>query len=321
MKGSQSDASTATTFSVDKLSYEIFSILESKFLSGIPTKNLLQRPAAGRVRILSIDTGGATNGLLAAASITRLESSLQRLTSDPSARISDFFDVAAGAGTGGVLAALLFVSGAGGRPLFSAAEASRLLLALLHTRTPLLSRIFLYRKDGKFLNKSLLGRIFGELTLRDTVKPLLITCFDMRTRAPFLFSRAAALENQEFNFLLSDVCAATTGAAAEIMSVDRKTVVEALAGGVAVENPAAAAMTHVVNNRTEFPLTTEVEDLFVVSLGNGELTSPTSPSGLAGIVGQITADMVSDYLSLSLSRYIYIYLYIYIFYPCAMHLS
>lgn len=89
----------------DRLSKEIFSILESNFLFGAQT----QTPdlSVGRVRVLSID-GGADGGALAAAALVRLERRLQELSGNPAARVADYFDLAAGSGAGGFLAAALF---------------------------------------------------------------------------------------------------------------------------------------------------------------------------------------------------------------------
>jgi hypothetical protein len=128
---------------VDKLTYEIFSILESKFLFGYddPQRQrqqhhqleaaglgkamrcgrlALQKQSKGKVCILSIDRGGrAADELLAGEALVRLVASLRRRTGDDSTRLAEFFDVAAGSGAGGVLAAMLVARRADGRPLFS----------------------------------------------------------------------------------------------------------------------------------------------------------------------------------------------------------
>ncbi|URD97709.1 (RNA) helicase [Musa troglodytarum] len=312
---------------VDKLSYEIFSILESKFLFGIDDPKLLlsssSSPAAapgGKVRILSIDGGGrSSDALLAAASLARLESSLHSRTGDPSARVADFFDVAAGSGAGGVLAALLFTRGPDGRPLFAADEALRFLLersgrSFVPARRGPLGWL-LHRRPGAALR-----RVFGDATLRDTVKPVLVPCYDLTTGAPFLFSRADAVEADGFDFRIREVCAATcadpaAGAApVEMRSADGRTRIAAVGGGVAMGNPAAAAITHVLNNKQEFPFAAGVEDLMVLSLGNtagcagpeggpGRRRLVPSPSELVRIAGEGVADMVDQAIAMAFGHH------------------
>ncbi|EXC24749.1 hypothetical protein L484_018463 [Morus notabilis] len=96
-----------SNYEADKLTYEIFSILENKFLFGYDNHKAnhnpkLSTPAQnGKVRILSIDGGGTTGGILAAAALRRLESSLRSKSGNPNAGIADYFDVVAGSGAGG----------------------------------------------------------------------------------------------------------------------------------------------------------------------------------------------------------------------------
>ena len=130
----------------DKLTYEIFSILESKFLFGYggggggggETKSLQCAPPVSRgnrVCVLSV-AGGARpeDGLLAAAALVRLEAAVQRRAGSKAARLADFFDVAAGSGAGGVLAAMLFARGPCGRPMYSADDALGFLLRRVRRR-------------------------------------------------------------------------------------------------------------------------------------------------------------------------------------------
>ena len=42
-----------------------------------------------------------------------------------------------------------------------------------------------------------------------------------------------------------------------------------------MNNPAAAAVTHVLHNKRDFPSVNGVEDLLVLSLGNGPLNNPS----------------------------------------------
>ncbi|KAG5402225.1 hypothetical protein IGI04_016832 [Brassica rapa subsp. trilocularis] len=114
----------------------------------------------------------------------------------------------------------------------------------------------------------------AKLTLKDTLKPVLIPCYDLTSSAPFLFSRADALETDGYDFKLWEVCRATWAEPGvfepvEMRSVDGKTRCVAVDGGLAMSNPTAAAFTHVLHNKQEFPLVRGVEDLLVLSLVGG----------------------------------------------------
>ncbi|XP_043687446.1 patatin-like protein 6 [Telopea speciosissima] len=316
-----------STFGVDKLTYEIFSILENKFLFGyedqklfvsgkqeIPVETLKSgENVSGKVRILSIDGGGATDGILAGKSLVHLEAYLRKKSGNTDARISDYFDVVAGTGTGGILAALLFTRGKDGRSMFTADEALRFLIdnrrKISHS-SPAGAFRRIFRSSNKV--EKLFRRTFGDSTLKDTVKPALIPCYDLSTRAPFLFSRADALETDGYDFKMREICAATSAdptvmSAVEMRSVDQKTSILAVDGGVAMNNPTAAAITHVLNNKHEFPFCDGVEDLLVVSLGNGESDSGSRKPKLSAaefvtVAGEGASDMVDQSVSMAFNH-------------------
>ncbi|XP_024978194.1 patatin-like protein 7 [Cynara cardunculus var. scolymus] len=293
---------------MNKLTSEIFSILENNFLFGYDNPLEQKKSATGKVRILSIDGGGATDGVLAAKAILHLESSLRRKSGSTNAHIADFFDVAAGSGIGGVLAALLFTRGKDGGPLFTADEAVKFVTEngrklCRSSKQGVLRRIL--RSTGNVFDQT-----FGDLTLKDTLKAVLIPCYDLTTGAPFVFSRADAMEMDGCDFKLSDVCAATTAVRGptKTFSVDRRTKIAAVGGEVAMNNPTAAAITHVLYNKQEFPFCNGVDDLLVVSLGNGEPLSVISgnqaPSrtALVKIVGEAVSDTVDQAVSMAFGQ-------------------
>ncbi|KAJ8758628.1 hypothetical protein K2173_000349 [Erythroxylum novogranatense] len=319
-------------FDVDKLSYEIFSILENKFLFGAssfvyddakPSKNLGLDPtqkgvgvsvrsvsSESKVRILSIDGAGPTNGILSAVSLQRLESRLRQKSGNPNACIADYFDVVAGSGTGGVLAALLFTRGKDGRPMFTADQALSFVVQNGRKLNPSPSSV-LRRALGsprKALEK-LLKKTFGDFTLKDTLKSVLIPCYDLSSRGSFVFSRADALEMDGYDFRMSDVCLATSAdptviGTVEMRSVDGKTKIMAVDGGLTMNNPTAAAITHVLNNKQEFPLCNGVENVLVVSLGNGESSFgvdsvDSSPARFLRIAGEETSGVVDQAVSMA----------------------
>ncbi|KAM3288522.1 patatin-like protein 3 [Capsicum chacoense] len=311
---------------VDKLTYKIFSILENNFLFGYDNnKNNINNPklsphackgknnlnfsensknvGAGKIRILSIDAG---NGILAAKSLAYLEATLRRKTGKEDTHISNFFDVVAGSGAGGLLAGFLFTRGKDGVPLFTAEEALDFLVEngrriSGHSRSGVFRRVF--RSPEKAI-----GKVLGELTLKETVKSVLIPCYDLNTKSPFLFSRADALEMDGCDFKLADVLAATLADhAVEVKSVDGIRKIRAVGGGVAMNNPTAAAVTHVLNNKHEFPFANSVEDLLVVSLGNGEYSGNgkmmSSPETFVKIAGDGAADMVDQAVSMAFGEF------------------
>ncbi|KAB5568373.1 hypothetical protein OIU77_025871 [Salix suchowensis] len=257
---------------LSKATLEIFSKLEQKWLSHCETTK--------KTRVLSID-GGGTIGIVAGAALIHLEDQICLKTGDPQARIADFFDIIAGTGIGALLAAMLSADDGSGRPLFSARDA----VAFVAEKNSSLFRVkrngFLSRRrrfSGRSMEKVLkeaLKRDDGViLTLKDTCKPLLVPCFDLKSSAPFVFSRADAIESPSFNFELWKVCLATSATPSlfkpfNLTSVDGKTSCSAIDGGLVMNNPTAAAVTHVLHNKRDFPSVNSVEDLLVLSLGNG----------------------------------------------------
>lgn len=251
--------------------------------------------------ILSIDGGGrAADGLLAGAALARLESSLRTRSGDPSARISDFFDVLAGSGAGGVLACMLSARSPHGRPLFSAEEALQFLIKNLKKTWSKKRKGLIFRNSSGRVKS--FKKLFGEMTLKDTVRPVLVPCYDLTTGSPFLFSRADAIENEGYDFKVREVCEATCcdgiDGGIEAKSVDGKRRVVAVGGGVAMGNPTAAAITHVLNNKKEFPLAGGVDDLLVVSIGSSDAGCPKAAGEASeGEIVRIAAEGVADMVS------------------------
>ncbi|KAJ7972792.1 Patatin [Quillaja saponaria] len=239
---------------LSQVTLEIFSKLEQKWLSHCETTR--------KTRILSID-GGGTTGIVAGAALIHLEDQIRLKTSDPHAQIADFFDIIAGTQL------MLFQRGI--RKCSSSNTPECFAGAWIYSDRSMdkvLKEVFQRREDGKVL------------TLKDTCKPLLIPCFDLKSSAPFVFSRADASESPSFNFDLWKVCRATSATPSvfkpfSFSSVDGKTACTAINGGLVMNNPTAAAVTHVLHNKRDFPSVNSVEDLFVLSLGNGPSSGPS----------------------------------------------
>ncbi|KAL3338327.1 hypothetical protein AABB24_030462 [Solanum stoloniferum] len=316
-----SDMRLEPSIDTDKLSYEIFSILESKFLFGYDDQKLwvpknLPSPVEdskndgvltstateniqaiknqrGKICILSIDGGGMRN-ILSGKALAYLEQALKVKSGNPEARIADYFDVAIGSGVGGIFTAMLFSTKDQNRPVFQADDTWKLLEEQGRRIYPskgsssagngFLRRVFrggATRSDTsgleKVMKEAFMDKKTGRcLTLKDTLKPVLIPCYDLSSTAPFLFSRADAFESESFDFRLWEVCRATSAEPGLfepvcMKSVDGKTGCLAVDGGLAMSNPTAAAITHVLHNKQEFPFVRGVEDILVLSLGTGQL--------------------------------------------------
>ncbi|CAA0814463.1 Patatin-like protein 6 [Striga hermonthica] len=284
----------------NKLSYEIFSILESKFLFGYDDRKLWVpkqitasnggvqevKNQRGKICILSVD-GGGMRSIISGKTLSYLETALRNKSGDPDARIADYFDVAAGSGIGGVFTAMLFASGDRSRPIFHADDTWRFLATdgekfcrATRKRGGFLKRVL--KKTGgseagleKVMRGAFKDRRTGRsLTLKDTLKPVLIPCYDLSSTAPFLFSRADALEADSYDFNLWEVCLATSAEPGVfgpvcLRSVDGSTQCVGVDGRIAMSNPAAAAITHVLHNKQEFPFVRGVEDILVLSVGTG----------------------------------------------------
>ncbi|KAF3631829.1 putative inactive patatin-like protein 9 [Capsicum annuum] len=260
-----------------KVTMEIFSKLEQKWLYQYEGK---------KTRILSID-GGGTTGIVCGAGLIRLEQQICAKVGDPHARISDYFDIIAGTGVGAVFAAMLVADRGDGRPIFTAKDAVRF-VTVNQSRLFKAKNVGVIHRKRRFSGKSM-DKVLKEtfrrddgkvLTLKDTCKPILVPCFDLNSSAPFVFSKADATESPSFDFELWKVCRATSANPSmfkpfQLNSIDGKTSCSAVDGGLVMNNPAAAAVTHVLHNKRDFPSVTSVDDLLVLSLGNGPL-SPQS---------------------------------------------
>lgn len=268
---------------LSKMTMEIFSKLEQQWLSNNTTTCIK------KTRILSID-GGGTSAAVSVAFLVHLEEAIHSKTGDHNLRIADFFDIVAGTGIGGLIAAFLTAGDTSGRPMFTAKDIAKFLVGNFSAmfkpkRAGILRRRNTRRCSGESLEKVLRG-VFSKdgrktpMTLKDTCKPILVPCYDLNTSAPFVFSSAAASASAwtALDFELWKVCRAAMATPSvfepfELTSVDGKTVCFGVDGGLVMNNPTAAAVTHVLHNKVDFPSVNGVEDLLVLSLGNGTLSS------------------------------------------------
>jgi predicted acylesterase/phospholipase RssA len=227
-----------------------------------------------RFRVLAID-GGGIRGLIAARVIARLE----QLISDSAGterRIADCFHMVAGTSTGGLLALGLTVPDPKHpeRPRLSAEELADLYVSdgpriFDGTLQKLLSLGgWIAPKHAAGRLEEALSRRFGEARLRDALRELIITTYDMAEPGPHFFKRWRAREMAARDASMVDVGMATSAAPTYFPSrgLDGRALID---GGVFAANPSVAAVVEALKRRDTDPRDLLPSDLLVVSLGTG----------------------------------------------------
>ncbi|KAJ7524688.1 hypothetical protein O6H91_17G016600 [Diphasiastrum complanatum] len=239
-----------------------------------------------KVCLLAID-GGGMRGIIAATVLVHLEEALKRKSGNPKARIKDYFDIAAGTSVGGLLVSFLFAGDENGHPIFTAEESFKFMIEkgkdIFKFRRA--QRVFASLR-GLFSPKystqfweSVLQTLFirnGEaITMRDTLKPLIIPGYDLATAGPVVFKTADAIDSPSWNFRLWEVIRATSSVPglwkpARLTSVDGTNSFAAVDGGLVLNNPTGVAVNHILNNKREFLSVNSIHDMLILSIGCGQ---------------------------------------------------
>ncbi|NBL65735.1 patatin [Flavobacterium sp. NST-5] len=239
-----------------------------------------------KIRILSLD-GGGIRGIISCVILKFIEEQLQKLD-NPNAKIGDYFDLIAGTSTGGILAAVLLVPNENKTAKFSVEAALDLYSEKGETIFDVNFWEHLTNPFGlfneKISEKSLerqLNEVFGNLQIKDFIKPSLITSYDIFHRKAKFFTSHEAHSNLE-NFYAKDICRATSAAPtyfepAKIKSVygQEFTLID---GGVYANSPALCAFAEAgkipfstILNDPEKPDFPDIKDMMIVSVGTGEV--------------------------------------------------
>ena len=220
-------------------------------------------------KVLAID-GGGIRGIIPALILVAIEQRTQRA-------ISDVFDMLAGTSTGGIIALGLTKPGAGGRPDKSATDIVGLyetqgmnifphsLRQVLHVEALAGSK---YPADGI---ESTLQRYFGDVRLKDALKPVIVPSYDVEKQTPIFFKSERARENAAADFYMREVARATSAAPTyfppeKINTADPLQYYALIDGGVIANNPAMCAYAEAI--KMGHP------EVLMVSLGTGELRHP-----------------------------------------------
>jgi uncharacterized protein len=221
-------------------------------------------------KILSID-GGGVRGIIPVIILTEIE----KQAGQP---ISNLFDLFVGTSTGGMLVLSLNLPDplASMRPACSAAEAGRLFhewgnRAFGHE----LSKTDQLSSDTSPENRieDMFREYFGNTLLSSSIKPTMVTAFDLSTSQPFFFNSDKTMRDCGSEVLMWQAARATTAVPTHFgplrLSISsypshENREVLLVDGSVYASNPAMCAL---VEARALFP---REEDFLLVSLGCGE---------------------------------------------------
>lgn len=234
-------------------------------------------------KILAID-GGGIRGIVPGQVLIALEQKLQAKSGNPDARLADFFDFFAGTSTGGILSSLYLCPAADnpGKARFSAQQAVNLYVenggkifsASTWKRLESGNGILDEKYDAAELEKALRSYL-GDLRLSQLRRPCIVPAYDIQNRrAHFFAQHNPALQGPGYDFLVRDVCRATSAAPTYFETALVKSLTnEAYAlvdGGVFANNPALSAYSEVRNAQGN----PTAQDMFIVSLGTGGKNEP-----------------------------------------------
>ncbi len=247
-----------------------------------------------KYKILAID-GGGIRGIIPAMILAEIE----KRTLKP---ISSLFDLIAGTSTGGILALGLtkpgFIEALDGSPIPEYSAENLLQIYLEYGveifYEPFLERIlgpiediFIQPKYSSEGREEILRQYFGNAPLENNLKEVFVTSYDIEQRIPIFFTNKLEkqqTESKKFRklcggFTLTDAALATSAtptyfAPHRISSFHNPSGFYTLVdGGVVANNPANLAIIEAQIGRQEKKQVLNTEDILVVSLGTGSLTS------------------------------------------------
>jgi patatin-like phospholipase/acyl hydrolase len=222
-------------------------------------------------KVLAID-GGGIRGIIPALILVAIEERTHR-------SISDLFDMLAGTSTGGIIALGLTKPNADGKPDKSARDIVGLyetqggsifphsLRAALHLEALAGSR---YPADGI---ETTLQRYFGDVRLKDALKPVLVPSYDIEKQVPIFFKSEKAKASADYDFPMRQVARATSAAPTyfppeKIDTADPLQYYALIDGGVIANNPAMCAYAEAIK------MGRAGDGVLMVSIGTGELRHP-----------------------------------------------
>jgi len=229
----------------------------------------------GKLRILSID-GGGLRGVVPLLILKEIEKQQGK-------KIHELFDVIVGTSTGGIIACGLTCTKDGVNPFLTIDQLIELYTSKGDTIFPYSKNFFQKVVVGinsifnpKFSSKGLDGLLeeyFGDMMLSQTLKPIIVSSYDIKNNEVVMFkTRTAKWSKERFDARLKDVCRGTSAAPTYLPSYEmnfngkERILVD---GGVYINNPAIAAIADILRSRKGIKL----EDIECLSLGTGSYST------------------------------------------------
>lgn len=228
-------------------------------------------PQAGRpLFVLALD-GGGIRGVIPATLLAEIERRTGR-------QIAQMFDLIAGTSTGGILALGLTVPDPDD-PMKPQHRAEELVALYAQRGNVIFRRTFwhtLLTLGGLLGNKyplrgleQTLRSYFGDSRLKEATTEVVITSYDLESRDAWFLARHKARDDAKNDFPMRDVARSTSAAptyfAAERLPSGAPTAM--VDGGVFANNPAMCAYVETIKLHGD-------RDIFVLSLGTGQVTTP-----------------------------------------------
>ncbi|MTJ20108.1 patatin [Dolichospermum sp. UHCC 0352] len=259
------------------------------------SKQTMNNTANPKYKILAID-GGGIRGIIPAIILTEIEKRTQK-------QIFSLFDLIAGSSSGGILALgltkpRLDLAGSDSPPVaqYSAEELLQIYLEygaeifyepFWEQLLGQIEDIFVQPKYSSEGREEIIKQYFGDSPLENNLKEVFVTSYDIEQRIPIFFTNK--LEKQQtkskkfrklcLGFTLTDAALATSAtptyfAPYRVSSSHNTNGFYTLVdGGLVANNPANLAILEAQISRQENQQALNMEDILVVSLGTGSLTS------------------------------------------------
>lgn len=240
-----------------------------------------QKVKGDYVLVLSID-GGGVRGLIPAKVLQHLEGQMGQ-------PVHEIFDLFVGTSTGGLISLMLNVPDEQGRPRYTISEVVQLYKNLsqkIFKRGTFLrgirSRFSLTSKYSTKPYEQLLRQYFGNVTMRHTYKPVVVTSIDSVHKTPFYFSTIGG----DFGFIgmvrfMWEAARATSAAPIYFKPFYLKSGARSytlIDGGVGINNPSIIG---VMLAKTLFPN----KKIILVSMSTGTKSRETNYKGSGPLGG------------------------------------